>query len=856
MMPRRRTPFLRASAGGPAGRHWGPQGRAGRAGRRLWTLGLAAAFALAGLPGPAGPALGAVWTNVNPGGGGAFTCIAAGPSGILVVGSDIGGVYRSDNHGGTWENVGSLNGGLDRCYIASVAFNPANPWAVYLGTDGGLYRSGNGARTFSLVIGGGFWSAIGAAASDGNIVYAARHGAYNSTDVSLIYRSPNQGQNWQLVGSLPAGLRVIKLEVKPNNPNHLFALSGYEKLVASSSPRRALYVSSDGGATWTDAHGDSTNQGMTGNPWDAAYDTVHPDTIFATSVVGAGNVDESSTWSGYTWRGSQSGGIWTQVSAHTGAIVVRHASGQVATIDARRDGPGCTECGVFNSVNWGASWTRVSDMSGWDPGWIGSIAWAYNSSFSGMGKTLRRDPTNSAVIYWITPQFVWRSTNWGASFTSMFTNQAAPGFWMGRGINNVAPATLSVSGTALYAGYYDLGIWRSFNSGASWQSSNDPGLTGGWAGKGGSCMTILADPARSNVVWASQGETMNTARLIRNSDSGLPGTWTTTLGMPPGFIAGLALDPASPTSNRTLYASSNGDVYTSVDDGVNWNMVFDCDSCYVNAAAGGTIFTGGPKGLWRSLDGGATWGELAPATFHLAQTTYSQISAKWNGPHSILTAGDTVLVANLGKNRGLYRSLDGGDSWSLIRADDYAIEVEVDDNGWLYMGSSSATNAGGTGMSGSSGIQISRDSGANWSSLTSGLPWPFAWPIETMPVGGGSVRLFVGSPGSGFWTSVVSVVNPLAVGDVGGTGLGLVGFRPNPARGRVAVAFSLPTPEPAVLEVFDVAGRRVFRRDVGWLGSGSHVLPLGSDFRPAPGLYTIRLAQAGRSVHTRSVVVR
>jgi hypothetical protein len=706
-----------------------------------------------------------------------------------------------------------------------------------------------------MVYPGGFWSAIGASPSDPNIVYAARQNAYNSTDPPQIFWSPNQGQNWLSAGWLPAGTRVLKIEVKPNNPYHLLALSGYEKLASSNPPRRALYVSSDGGHTWTNAHGDSTNQGMTGNPWDATYDTVHPDTIFATSVVGAGNVDESATWSGYTWRGRQSGGVWTQVSAHTGAIVSRYNSGQVVTIDARRDGPGCTECGVFNSADWGANWTRTSDMYGWEPGWIGNIAWAFNASFSGVGKTLRRDPTNDAVMYWITPQFVWRTTNWGASFTSLFTNQAAPGFWTGRGINNVAPATLSVSGTALYAGYYDLGIWRSFNSGTSWQSSNDPGLTGAWAGKGGNCMTILADPARSNVVWASQGETMATAWLIRNTDSALPGTWMVTLGIPPGFISGLSLDPASSTSNRTLYVTSNGDVYKSVDDGMNWGTVFDSDSCHTTAASGSLVFAGGPRGLWRSLDGGSTWSELAPATFHIAQTTYSQISAKWSGPHSILISGDTVLVANYGKNRGLYRSLNAGDSWTQLRADDFAIEVEADDNGWLYLGSSSATNAGGLGTSGSQGIQISRDSGATWSNLTAGLPWPFVWPIETMQAGE-SVRLFVGSPGSGFWTSLVPVVNPLAVGDGVSGGLGLLGFSPNPARGRVAVAFSLPTLEPALLEVFDVAGRRVFRRDVGGLGAGSHVLPLGPDFRPAPGLYNIRLAQAGRSVYTRSVVVR
>jgi hypothetical protein len=326
--------------------------------------------------------------------------------------------------------------------------------------------------------------------------------------------------------------------------------------------------------------------------------------------------------------------------------------------------------------------------------------------------------------------------------------------------------------------------------------------------------------------------------------------------VPTGFISGLALDPLSSGTNRTLYVSSNGDVYKSMDDGLNWSMVLGNDSSYVSAASGNTVFTGGAKGLWRSLDGGGTWTELAPATFRVAQGPNGLTSAKWGGPHSIVISGNSVLVAVYGKNRGLYRSLDGGDSWSRIYADDFAMEVEADDYGWIYMGSSSATNAGGTASSGAAGIQISRDAGATWSSLNTGLPWPFAWPIETMPVSGGSVRIFIGSPGSGVWTSVVSQVDPLAVGDGAGGGLSLVGFRPNPARGRISVAFSLQSPGPARLTVYDIAGRRVYESEVGWMGSGSHVLPLGPDFRPAPGLYNLRLVQGGRSAHARAVVVR
>ncbi|PYM04778.1 MAG: hypothetical protein DMD82_13405, partial [Candidatus Rokuibacteriota bacterium] len=86
--------------------------------------------------------------------------------------------------------------------------------------------------------------------------------------------------------------------------------------------------------------------------------------------------------------------------------------------------------------------------------------------------------------------------------------------------------------------------------------------------------------------------------------------------------------------------------------------------------------------------------------------------------------------------------------------------------------------------------------------------------------------------------------------------LRLEGFRPNPAFGAPVVAFTLVDDSPAVVEVLDVAGRRLVRRDVGWLGAGRHVLALDAGARLAPGAYVLRLRQAGRALTARGVVER
>jgi hypothetical protein len=71
------------------------------------------------------------------------------------------------------------------------------------------------------------------------------------------------------------------------------------------------------------------------------------------------------------------------------------------------------------------------------------------------------------------------------------------------------------------------------------------------------------------------------------------------------------------------------------------------------------------------------------------------------------------------------------------------------------------------------------------------------------------------------------------------------GVRPNPTAGPLAVWFTLSSRMPARLDLIDLAGRRVLRREVGSLGRGRHVLSLAPSRRLESGLYFVRLAQGG-----------
>ncbi len=79
---------------------------------------------------------------------------------------------------------------------------------------------------------------------------------------------------------------------------------------------------------------------------------------------------------------------------------------------------------------------------------------------------------------------------------------------------------------------------------------------------------------------------------------------------------------------------------------------------------------------------------------------------------------------------------------------------------------------------------------------------------------------------------------------------------PNPAVGSPQILYSLASWAPARLELVDVSGRQVLGRELGSPGPGRHEARLGAGSAPAPGIYWLRLSQAGHDVTTRVAFVR
>ena len=372
----------------------------------------------------------------------------------------------------------------------------------------------------------------------------------------------------------------------------------------------------------------------------------------------------------------------------------------------------------------------------------------------------------------------------------------------------------------VYAGGYDVGFWVSRNHGASWSryqpDYNHKDASGNydyrkyvWGvggngqnvpadiakhGDGTNISTLLNDPAREAVVWASFSSEQYDAKsgLFKSTDYGE--TWVLTKiyknGTELSFdqivrVHGLSLDKSSSITNRTLYISVDGDIYKSVDDGLTWNNVFLNGGLKFTAVgqtqSGQTVvYAGGENGLYRFVQGGNSWESVGTSEMQASVSpirtdivpTYPGNVPPWEGVFDIETdpnISGRVYVTVYGAGKGLYRSNDAGNSWTKIYGinglENYmrGVAVASQDSDVIYISSSEAYHSGLT-YTNSSGIRYSTDGGQTWQDANANTAWNFGGMMEIES--GQNPNLWVSVPGTGPQytpvTSLASVLPPKA----------------------------------------------------------------------------------------------
>ena len=89
-----------------------------------------------------------------------------------------------------------------------------------------------------------------------------------------------------------------------------------------------------------------------------------------------------------------------------------------------------------------------------------------------------------------------------------------------------------------------------------------------------------------------------------------------------------------------------------------------------------------------------------------------------------------------------------------------------------------------------------------------------------------------------------------------GYAFALLGLQPSPATRNLTVSFSLPNADPALLELFDVSGRRLLAHAIHSPGAGNQVVNLGDINVYSWGCHFLRLTQGPSSLVARAVILR
>lgn len=248
---------------------------------------------------------GGVWKTTNKGvtyspifdGQGSYSigCVTLDPSNASVVWVGSGennnqravsygdGVYKSEDGGKSWKNMGIKNSE----HIAEIIVHPSNPNIIYVGAYGPVWNEGGDRGVFKSIDGGTTWTNVKSVSAftgcndlvmdprNPEILYAAFHQRMRKVFTyigggpeSALYKSTDGGATWKkLEGGLPGGdVGRIGLALSPVNPDVLYAV------VEAKDDKGGIYRSVDKGASWEKRSSFSTSgnyyQEVTCDPFD------------------------------------------------------------------------------------------------------------------------------------------------------------------------------------------------------------------------------------------------------------------------------------------------------------------------------------------------------------------------------------------------------------------------------------------------------------------------------------------------------------------------------------------------------------------------------------------------------------
>ncbi len=528
-----------------------------------------------------------VWTRNGPYGGYINGMAVAVSNPDVVYAATNGGVYKSADGAAQWSAVG-----LYGMSILSIQVDPSDANVVFAGTTDGVYKSENGGDDWiEKGLDDLYVNTFAIDSTNTDVVYAGTGQPYDYNDgTDGVYKSENGGDVWTKKYSTGIDA-VMSIVIDPENASRLFVG------VLTQNSNRGFRRSPDGGDTW-----EGVQIGLSGN--DVLALAIAPTGAVSTTLYAAtklsGDADiKMSTNDGDTWfsKGGPAG--------FTYALAVDSSS------------PDTVYAGKHVSLNGGDDWSDKSALL--PPGEPSGIV---------------IDPQNSHVYLGLSDGAVCKSTDSGASWqVAMEDFYNADPTGLATHPSDPKTAYVTVSGNHWLA--------QTTDGGASWTYLENTTTNLG---------AVAVDPQNPATLYVGDGNAYEHAVYVHKSLNGGDSWSSTSLGW---------------NSERA---------YLEVRD--LW--VHPSDSNIVLAAVSSSKTVGG--GLFRSEDGGGDFDNVHDFWKMTA------IAADPNAP-------DTVYIGT--EQTGyVYRSPSAGisGSWTRISPDgvwvDEVRDLDVDQDSKVYVATS------------------------------------------------------------------------------------------------------------------------------------------------------------------------
>jgi photosystem II stability/assembly factor-like uncharacterized protein len=517
------------------------------------------------------------------------------------------GLYRSTNGGTSWTEVLGTPQAPD--LITGLVFDPTNGNNVYAAvgsstsaSNDGIWKSTNAGGNWTIANGSGTNAFPGSAAarislaiaaSSPTTLYAgAASAASGSTSVLGVYKTTNGGGSWTQLTSAPNYCSPDPataqcyfdnvVAVAPNNPN-IVLLGGSES--ATTAYAGTLYLSLDGGSTWTDITADTSGNAL------------HPDMHSL-----AFSKDGSKMFAG------NDGGLWSTTVSSTGVGTWTNLN---QTLALTQFYPGMS----MHPTNPNEAFGGTQDNGVQE--YNGNLTWGFIGCGDGGQTAFNYRDLNTLYL---TCQYV--PPNAG-DFLYKLTANPPSAVAADNGIDGtdngafIPPLTMDSSEPdTLYFGTYRL--YQTTDAAADWKPISG-NLTTGSQDIMSTVSTVAVAPSDSNTVYIGTGD--GRLWMTANAGSGYCCSYIAN-GTPNRSVTALAVDPANA---QTAYATFSGysgfgdtlgHVFKTTTGGANWTDItgnlpnVPVNDIVADPDLAKALYIGTDIGVFATTDGGSTWAPL------------------------------------------------------------------------------------------------------------------------------------------------------------------------------------------------------------------------------------------------------